>query len=60
MPLFYLRPFDFHADKRQRIKIIDFNVGEMVLYFAIGVVALALFVVFVVFPALTVLAETTP
>lgn len=64
MPLFYFIPFDFHADKRQRQRrrprIVDFSLGETLLYLAIAMVALGLFVAFVVFPALTVLGQSAP
>ncbi len=62
MPLFYFRPFDFHADKRRprRPPIVDFPVGETLLFLIVAMVGLGLFVVFVVFPALTVLSLSTP
>ncbi len=63
-PLFYLIPFDFHADKRRqqrrRPRIVDFNLGETLLFLLMAVVALGLFVAFIVFPALTVLGQSAP
>ncbi len=61
MPLFYLRPFDFHADKKPKHPpIVEFDRGDLAVLGLVFVVALALFAVFVVVPVMTVLAESLP
>ncbi len=61
MPLFYWRPFDFHADKKpQPPPIVEFDRRDAILLGVIAVTALALFVAFVVVPMMTVLAAPTP
>jgi hypothetical protein len=62
MPLFYLRPFDFHADKKAKLRalrlpVIDIPLRDFVLFGAVGLVSLALFVGLVIVPALAVLGE---
>jgi hypothetical protein len=57
MPLFYLRPFDFHADKKAhtRVPIVEFDRSDLLLFGVMGLFAFGLFVAFVIVPMLTVL-----
>lgn len=59
MPLFYFRPLDFHADKREKNPLIetDFDLGKTMLYIVVGIVMFVLFVVFLVVPTLEVLGQ---
>lgn len=58
MPLFYFRPFNFHP-KRQP-KIVDIPTSDIALWVVIGLIGAALFVVFVVVPAMLYLNEALP
>ena len=61
MPLFYLRPFDFHPERRKRRpRLIEFEMEGVLLYIVIGVVGLAFFAAFIVMPALAVLGQSVP
>lgn len=59
MPLFYLRPFDFQADKKAhtRVPVVEFDRGDLLLFGVVSLFALALFVVFVIVPMFTVMIE---
>ncbi len=61
MPLFYFRPFDFHADKKPKAPpVVEFDRGDVAVLALVLIVALALFVAFVVVPMMTVLSEAMP
>ena len=59
MPLFYFRPFDFHADLKRKERrvgpVLEFETSDLLLFGVMGLFALALFVAFVIVPMLTVL-----
>lgn len=62
MPLFYLRPFDFHADKEAlrnpKPKLFEFDRGDMVTLTLMGLIALGLFIAFVAVPMVNILSAT--
>ncbi len=64
MPLFYLRPFDFHADKEAlrnpKPKLLEFERGDYLLIAVMALIAFALFVGFVVIPLIPVVAGLLP
>jgi hypothetical protein len=60
MPLFYLRPFDFHADKKQTVRVIDADLASTIPWIVVAVIGLGLFATFVVLPMLQVISETMP
>ena len=59
MPMFYFRPLDFHADKREKNPLIetDFNLKATMLYIVIGIVMFVLFIAFVIGPTLEVIDQ---
>ncbi len=58
MPLFYFRPFSFEPEEKPRR--FDGDMGEMLLYGVIGLIGIAMFVAFVVLPAVMLVAEAAP
>jgi hypothetical protein len=59
MPLFYLRPFDFHADRKAHTHapIVEFDRSDLLLFGVMALFAFGLFVAFVIVPMLTVMLE---
>ncbi|GEM_PF-1024700 len=59
MPLFYFRPFHFHPYQRKtRPPLLEMEPAELITSLAIGLVSLALFVAFVIIPAVVFLRQT--
>lgn len=56
MPLFYLRPFDFHADKEAlrnpKPRLFEFKRNDTLVLTLFTLLALALFVAFVLIPVI--------
>lgn len=64
MPLFYLRPFNFHADKEAlrnpKPRLFEFERSDFLMLAVMALLALALFVGFVVIPLIPVVAGLLP
>jgi hypothetical protein len=58
MPMFYLRPFKFNPEEKP--SRFDSDMSELVLYGVIGLIGIAMFVTFVVLPAVLTVAEAAP
>ncbi|HOA24998.1 MAG TPA: hypothetical protein PK801_06175 [Aggregatilineales bacterium] len=60
MPLFYLRPFNFHADKEAlrnpKPKLFEFDRGDILTITLMGLIALGLFIAFVAVPMVNILS----
>lgn len=60
MPLFYLRPFNFHADKEAlrnpKQKLFEFDRGDILTITLMGLIALGLFIAFVAVPMVNILS----
>lgn len=60
MPLFYLRPFNFHADKEAlrnpKPKLFEFDRGDILTITLMGLIALGLFIAFVAIPMVNILS----
>ncbi len=55
MPLFYLKPFDFHADKKDIVPVVEFNVPATMLVLLVGMALTVLAVALLIRPALMAL-----
>ena len=59
MPLFYVVPFSFFKD-RKKPRMVDIKTSDIVLYGALGLIALVMFFGLIVVPAMMVLNQSLP